>query len=430
MMMLFSFAACALAGVGLADALKSTAKKWGDIKGLIVAGLVALPWLLAIAGMLHATSFLKTAPDGADDSISWAAGLATLPVLALIVLIVLHYLGQLRGQMFAVLVIGVTVIELFNYGMSVNASPDDPRDAYRTAYPHQSEFVDILKKDQAKELSRAKPRIGNQMILKRNQGAYDRIQSIEGYDPLVLQRVFPDMANPVASMDLMNLKWTITNGQPPSYGERRNYMPRARLYYQADILPDSQALRRLKVDSFYDFRNRVLLEEPLKNQLGPFDSTAFAVVTNYNDNEITATAKTSAEAVLFFSEVYYPAWKAYIDGKPTKLYRAFTTLRAVEVPPGKHTIVLRYESDAFAMGSKTTIITLLLSLAALTILIVRGKKRVEQPSPAAAGQLRGAAVPAAVGQFRGAAVPAAVGQFRGAAVPAAVGQASPPDHSV
>ena len=120
----------------------------------------------------------------------------------------LHYFGNLRGNIFAVLVIGVTVMELFTYGMSLNDSPEDPREAFR----EQPTLVTMLQQDQAKELSRARIRIGNQMLVKRNQGAYDRIQLIEGYDPLVLQRLSPDMANPDNSMDLMNVKWTITTG--------------------------------------------------------------------------------------------------------------------------------------------------------------------------------------------------------------------------
>jgi len=376
MMMLFSFAASALAGVGLSDALKYTGKKWGDNKGLIVGALVAFPWFLAVAGMLHASAFLKGVPDEANDSISWAAGMAALPVIALIVLIALRYIDQLRGQLFAAVVIGVTIIELFNYGMSVNASSDDPRDAFRQT----PQVIDMLKKDQAKELDRARTRLGSEMIVKRNQGAYDRIQLIEGYDPLVLQRVFPDMANPANSMDLMNLKWSIASDKNPSFGERPNYMQRIKLYYLADVVPDSQALKVLKLDTFYDYRHRILLEEPLINKLGPLDSFSFATITHYSDNEIQATVKTKTAAVAFFSEVYYPAWKAYVDGKPAKLYRAFTTLRAVEVPPGEHKIEMRYESSAFATGSMTTIVTLLFSLGALTIFIVRDKKRVGRTS--------------------------------------------------
>ncbi len=366
MMMLFSFAASALAGVGLSDALKSTEKKWGDTKGIVVRVLLLLPWIMAIAGMWHAATFLRTAPEGADDSISWAASLATFPVLALIVITGLHYLGQLRGNLFAVLVIGVTTIELFSYGMTLNASPEDPRDAFR----EQPALVSMLQQDQAKELSRARIRIGNQMLLKRNQGAYDRIQLIEGYDPLVLQRLAPDMANPDNSADLMNVKWTITTGANPGFSARTTYLPRVKLYYQADVLPDSQALSRLKTDASYDYRDRILLEEPPAVPLGALDPNAKAEISKYGDNEITASITTGSNAMLFFSEIYYPAWKAYIDGHPVKLYRAFTSLRAVEVPAGNHTVILRYESSAFAIGSLVTIITLVLSLGSLILLIV------------------------------------------------------------
>ena len=375
-MMIFSFAATALAGVGLSNALKFAGTKWGEGKGVAVRILLVLPWLMAVAGMLHATSFLTAAPDGADASIGWAASMATFPILALIALTGLHYFGKLRGDLFAFLVIAATVIELFNYGMSVNAAPEDPRDAYR----EQPQLVSMLQNDQSKELSRARTRLGNQMILKRNQGAYDRIQLIEGYDPLVLQRVFPDMANPDASMDLMNLKWTITPGAHPGFAMRSGYLPRIKLYYQADILTDSLALTKLKTDSTYDYRNRILLEEPLAFPLGTLDTAATSNVTHYGDNEITASVKTASNAMLFFSEVWYPSWKAFVDGHPVKLYRAFTSLRAVEVPAGSHTVTLRYESSAFAAGSWITIVTLLLSLGSLIVLVIRDRGAKPAPS--------------------------------------------------
>lgn len=297
-------------------------------------------------------------------------------MLALLVITGLHYLGNLRGNVFAGLVIAVTVVELFTYGMDLNSSPQDPRDAFR----EQPALVTAIQQDQAKEYSRARTRIGNQMLLKRNQGAYDRIQLLEGYDPLVLQRVFPDMVNPDNSMDLMNLKWTITTGANPGFVQRPTYLPRVKLYYQADILPDSQALVRLKTDSFYDYRNRILLEEPIAMPLGAPDANAKAVITKYEDNKIAAQVTSASNAMLFFSEIYYPAWKAYLDGHPVKLYRAFTTLRAVEVPAGNHTVELRYESSAFQMGSMITLVTLVLSIGGLAAFELLGRRKGQQPA--------------------------------------------------
>jgi hypothetical protein len=377
-MMLFSFSTCALAGLGLSEALKAEGQKWGGTKGIVARVALVLPWLLALAGILHATSFLKSAPAEAEESISWAAGLAALPMLGLIVITGLHYMGKLRGNLFAGLIIAVTVIELFNYGMSLNASSDDPREAYR----QQPQMIDMLKADQTKELSRARTRMGNQMLVKRNQGAYDKLQLIEGYDPLVLQRVSPDMANKEASADLMNIKWSIMQqGQSAGFGQRTSYLPRVKLYFKADVLPDSQALDRLKTDSNYDYRNTIVLEAQPSGTLGPIDPVATAAVTKYDESEITASVKTASNAMLFFSEVYYPAWHAYVDGRPVKIYRAFTSLRAVEVLSGTHIVSLRYESSAFATGSLITIVTLVLSCGALGFFIVRGKsKRTPPPS--------------------------------------------------
>ena len=371
-MMLFSFAACALAGVGLAEALKALEQKWGGKKGLVVMGLLSLPWLMAIAGMFHASSFLSGVSPDADASISWAASLAAFPVLAMLLITLLHYKNVLRGNALAMLTIGVTIIELFTYGMSLNASSEDPRIAFR----RQPELIDMLKADQAKEISRARTRMGSNMVLMDNQGAYDRIQLIEGYDPLVLQRVSPDMANKEAGADLMNFKWSIMPGQGggAGFGQRPTYLPRIKLYYKADVLPDEQALARLKQDSNYDYRNTILLEESPDGPLGSAAPTDNVSIAQYGENEITTKVKTSSNAMVFFSEVYYPAWKAYIDGKPAKIYRAFTSLRAVEVPAGEHTIVMRYESSAFATGSFMTILTLILSAGALGFIVVREKR--------------------------------------------------------
>jgi uncharacterized membrane protein YfhO len=50
------------------------------------------------------------------------------------------------------------------------------------------------------------------------------------------------------------------------------------------------------------------------------------------------------------SEIYYPAWKAYVDGQPVPLYVADGVLRAVAVPAGEHAVEMRFESDTLRVG--------------------------------------------------------------------------------
>ncbi|HYM36685.1 MAG TPA: YfhO family protein, partial [Steroidobacteraceae bacterium] len=293
-----------------------------------------------------------------------ASGQAAFPVLSALLIALLLPRKKFAGFPLAITVLLLTGFELFFYGMGLNASTEDPRTAYR----EQPQLVEMLKADQAKELSRARIRSAHAILLKRNQGPYDRIQLLEGYNPLVLQRNAPQCVNSEITADLLNIKWSVVeNGQQAGFGQRPTYLPRVKMYYKTIVKPDEDAVAILKSDSSFDYRNTILLEENPSIQISAVDSSATATVISFETDHITGKVHTAANGMLFFSEVYYPAWHAYIDGKETKLYRAFTALRAVEVPIGDHTVELRYESSAFRTGSYITLATLIASVLALVI---------------------------------------------------------------
>jgi uncharacterized membrane protein YfhO len=66
------------------------------------------------------------------------------------------------------------------------------------------------------------------------------------------------------------------------------------------------------------------------------------------------------------AETYDPAWNASVDGEPVNLYVANHILRAVPVPAGEHTVVLRYESRRLQIGLA---ISLAASLAFVALLM-------------------------------------------------------------
>ena len=70
--------------------------------------------------------------------------------------------------------------------------------------------------------------------------------------------------------------------------------------------------------------------------------------------------------MLVLSEVYYPAWKAYVDGERVQIYRADHLLRAIPVPNGEHTVELRYESWSLRVGVAVSLIAYV-ALVALAI---------------------------------------------------------------
>ena len=58
------------------------------------------------------------------------------------------------------------------------------------------------------------------------------------------------------------------------------------------------------------------------------------------------------EAFLVFSEIHYPEWKAFVNGKETPLFRANYCLRAVKLPLGTHEVSLVMHNASFLRAQK------------------------------------------------------------------------------
>jgi uncharacterized membrane protein YfhO len=65
------------------------------------------------------------------------------------------------------------------------------------------------------------------------------------------------------------------------------------------------------------------------------------------------------------SEIYYPEWHAYIDGKEVAMVKTNFLLRGVHVPAGKHTVEFRFISPSFEQGR-------MISMAANGIILLIG----------------------------------------------------------
>ena len=67
-----------------------------------------------------------------------------------------------------------------------------------------------------------------------------------------------------------------------------------------------------------------------------------AVITAYEPNRLTYDVNSGKGGVLVFSEIYYPGWTATVDGEPVELGRVDYVLRALNVKPGRHEVVLSF----------------------------------------------------------------------------------------
>ena len=120
-----------------------------------------------------------------------------------------------------------------------------------------------------------------------------------------------------------------------------------------------------------NLRHEAVADAKFKQQLGesvPQDDTSIVKLTQYKPNNLTYEVTSNKGGVIVFSEIYYPGWTATIDGQPAELGRVNYILRALNVKPGTHKVVLDFHPTSL----KTTETIAYVGYGVLLILLLAG----------------------------------------------------------
>ncbi|MBI1886456.1 MAG: YfhO family protein [Chloroflexi bacterium] len=99
----------------------------------------------------------------------------------------------------------------------------------------------------------------------------------------------------------------------------------------------------------------------------PGPATASSVrVVRYHSDSVVYRVKTDSDALLVTPELYYPGWKAYVDGERVDVYRADYIFRGAFLDAGEHEVKFVYRPPLLRAG---VIISLIAAAAVLAILI-------------------------------------------------------------
>ncbi len=163
--------------------------------------------------------------------------------------------------------------------------------------------------------------------------------------------------------------------------ENEGALPRAWIVHSArQVRSKEEALDLLSVGQV-DPKGTALLEEEPPEMSQPDDvSTDRAEVVEYEADQMRLKTSTGAPGLLVLSEVYYPAWKAYVDGSSVPVYPTDHLLRSVSIPAGEHTVELRYESWTLRAGVAISLATCASfgALAVAAVVMRRRRKRVDK----------------------------------------------------
>ncbi len=89
------------------------------------------------------------------------------------------------------------------------------------------------------------------------------------------------------------------------------------------------------------------------------DWTGQAKLLTMSDTQVEVQTETTAPALLILSDVNYPGWQAWVDGKSTPIVQTNYVQRGVPVPAGKHIVRFEFHPFSFRLGSGITILSLL-----------------------------------------------------------------------
>ena len=279
--------------------------------------------------------------------------------------------GRLSTRQGTLLAIGLVLLDLWGFGRSIIRPADVEESAY---WRIVAEIVDGGE-------GRVLP--WGLSVFEQNKGAAFGLESVFGYDPLELERYsrfitqVPDYRS--RAYDLLHARYLVAaqemdfpadENAPRLLGhqsgvwvyERPAALPAAWLIHQVEVRADDAALERLNEPDF-DPHSTVLLEQesacPLSDPAQP-EEVRFS---RQGNNQVAVEVRADSAGVLVLSEIYYPGWRATLDGAPVPILRADYTLRAVCVPAGEHRVVMTYDPPLLKIGLAITSLTLLLIIA-------------------------------------------------------------------
>ncbi|MFA4880072.1 MAG: YfhO family protein [Candidatus Doudnabacteria bacterium] len=189
-------------------------------------------------------------------------------------------------------------------------------------------------------------------------------------------------------LDLFNVKYILTPpeqkikdegfklvyNQEIKIYENQKALPRVFLVPQAEVITeDIKILERLNNSAFNPLKTAVFEETPhLQGSQDLQDS--YAMITQYTPNQISIKTNLTHNGFLIFSDLYYPGWQVYIDGKKDKIYRANYLARGVALTQGKHNVIFKFEPKNVKIGAYISATTFLL-LITIGIISLRKKKK-------------------------------------------------------
>ncbi len=281
-------------------------------------------------------------------------------------LILLITYGKIGKRLLAVLACAVVFVDIYLFSAQ-----------FVTTY----EFQELrTKEDIVAQLSKSPVDgrvVTNSSLFQTNDGLELKFPSALGYDPLMLRRyarfVLSSQGLPMDDhvvnlhsirdtkaevLALLNIRQMVTEGKVEAV---KNGLPYAQVLFDKAVMPSTEVLKFMKSEKFNP-RKVVVLEgeQTSEDRIGHQGKSiaSSCEILRYTNEEIVMRVSTERDGYLVLSEVFYPGWQAFVDGKQTDVLCGNYIFRAIPIKPGDHEVRLSFVSWPFRIGLLISLITL------------------------------------------------------------------------
>lgn len=293
--------------------------------------------------------------------------LPTLFLAISVLLITFYIFGKNRYKIFIEFIFIVFVIfDLFRFGWKF--LPFSNKELIFPISRTIQQLKDIENFDRIMAIDRR--------ILPPNFSVYYNLYDVSGYDPLYLksynqfvaswERGRPDISpaafNRIVTpqkhesflTDLMGIRYILSFG--PLQSEKlkliasegntyvyQNTKSFPRVYLAKKVLYVST--KQEEMDTIYNLNENLLqtaiTREKVDLEDKPLAGNENSQILHYEENSIRIYTETETSRLMVLTDIYYPSWKVYIDGKKGDILPVNFIFRGVIVPNGKHIIEFR-----------------------------------------------------------------------------------------
>ncbi|MGQ9516224.1 MAG: YfhO family protein [Anaerolineae bacterium] len=390
---MFDFAVAGLCALGLDALLRPMPRRrravlarwWHTLPWLGLSAVLAVWCVVYLALLLSQdkdpTIFLRLSVSANG------AGLFTIFVLGSLALLAARRYGRIRPAALGILSVALIFFDLSSTGSYIDLGTKDPTETF-----HHPEIISFLKSDSS--LYRIDARTGIDQFWQPDTallyGLYDVSGIVNPLLPRDTARYWDGLGSRSTRLyDALNVKYVIAakdveldwsrfvpvfDGDPQlNVYLNTRALPRAWVVHEVVTAGDHEQAYALIHAPDFEPAQAAVVEGGA--EVEPAAGADEVHILEMHPNCMILRVRASSKGILVLGEVFYPGWKAWVNGKLTKVLRANYLFRAVAVPAGESQVVLCYSPLTWWAGVACTTITVVGLVAAQRI----GRRRKGRP---------------------------------------------------